>query len=179
MSVAVFDIDPESRRVLEFDELLDWIADSCRTAPGAERARALAPETDPRRIEDRLQAVEELREILEEQGAVIPGGLPDPTGALERLAVRGMPLEALALRGLAIVLTTGAELRSRLSSLEPERFPYLQQLGTRIPDLRGEVREVLEYVEPDGRIADGASLELARIRADRVAVGDRLQRMLE
>jgi DNA mismatch repair protein MutS2 len=176
---AKLDLDPESRRALNLDGLLEWIAESARTAPGARELRELTPRTDPAWIAAELDAVEEVRRQLQRHGMLLPHSLPDPGPHVGALSVLGADLEALALRGLALVADAASRLGERMRSLEAEEAPRLRRLGEEIPDLRDAVGDVLAYVDGDGQIADEASDELRRIRAERARVGRRLRRLLE
>ncbi|HKQ62138.1 MAG TPA: hypothetical protein VJS92_12685, partial [Candidatus Polarisedimenticolaceae bacterium] len=60
MSPAALDLDPQSRRSLEFDGLLDWIAALARTVPGVPAVRALRPLADAPAARTELSAVDEL-----------------------------------------------------------------------------------------------------------------------
>jgi DNA mismatch repair protein MutS2 len=174
-----FDLDPESRRALEFDDLLEWVSSYARTRAGHTRVRQLRPSGDPFVVGAELDAVEEMRVLLAEEGKPIPGELPDPAEALAGLSCEGMRLEAASLRGIAELLLVVAGLRRQLSRLDQESHPHLGRLGRTLPDLSAEAHDVKSCIEPDGRISDDASVELRRIRSARARVGDRLRRMLE
>jgi DNA mismatch repair protein MutS2 len=174
-----FDLDRESRRALEFDELLDWVASYARTGPGHTRLLALKPSGDPYLVGAQLDAVEEMRALLADEGKLIPGELPDPAEAIAALAYEGMRLPAAELRNIAELLLAVAGLRGLLSRLDRESHPHLERLGQALPDLSTEARDINSCIEPDGSISDDASVELRRIRSSRAKVGDRLRRMLE
>ncbi len=174
-----FDLDPESRRALEFDDLLEWIASYARTDPGQSRLLALKPSGDPFLIDAELDTVEEMRALLADEGKLVPGGLPDPAEALAGLAYEGMRLPAADLRNIAELLLVVAGLRRLLSRLDRESHPHLERLGQALPDLSAEARDIKGCIGPDGSIGDDASIELRRIRTSRAKVGDRLRRLLE
>ncbi len=179
MSVPRLDIDPESRRVLEFDAVLDRVAAHAATSLGAAHVRALEPIADAATIEAEHATVEEAARHLSEAGRIVERGLPDPSAALEVLAVAGVRISPPAVRDLAMVILAASDLRERLLALEDAAYPFLRALGGRIPDLRAEARPVARGVMPDGRIADEASAELGRIRTAIARVGEKLRRMLE
>jgi DNA mismatch repair protein MutS2 len=179
MSSVIVDLDPQSRTALEFDELLDWLAEFARTPGGARRVKALQPSAEAANVVAELQTVAEVRAYLEAQGGLVPGTSGDPTASLRSLAVAGMRLDATRLYELASVVMAAADLRVRLVGLDEARSPRLSRIGRRLPDLRREAEVVLRCVEPDGRIADQASPELRRIREDQARVANRLRRMLE
>ncbi|MCP3979514.1 MAG: hypothetical protein GY716_09320 [bacterium] len=172
------DVDPETRRALQFDELLEWLAGLARTAPGARRVLALRPVCDEQRIRHELESVREVERLLAERATPVPSGLPDPEEAARALSLAGMRLDATSLRGLAAVAHAAAELRDTLIRLAADSYPRLREQGSRLPDLGLEAAEVLRGIEPDGRLADDASPGLARIRRRRRKAGEDLQNKL-
>jgi DNA mismatch repair protein MutS2 len=174
-----FDIDGESRKALEFDELLEWVASYARTEPGRQRVAGLSPSADLPVLAAELDSVEELRALLAEDGKLIAGAIPDPAPAIEALKFEGMRLEPAMLRDLAENIMVVAGLRKRLARLEADDHPHLHRLGGGFPDLSPQARDIRDCIEPDGHISDDASGELRRIRNTRTRVGERLRRMLE
>jgi DNA mismatch repair protein MutS2 len=174
----VVDLDTNSRLALEFDELLDWVASFARTPLGAERVRALQPVAEEGTISAESRAVSETGRTLEAHGMLLPGSLPDPSGACDALGVSGMRLDPESLRDLATLGVAAGDLRVRLLDLDRSSFPTLRQFGERLPDLDRTCRTVLEGIGPDGRVQDSASAELRTIRRTMVRLGDRVQRLL-
>jgi DNA mismatch repair protein MutS2 len=172
------DLDRESRRALEFDALLEVVASHARTPMGAGRVRSLRPWSDAERLREELATLAEVRHRLP-QGPLVAGFVPDPGAVLGALAVEGARIEAKALRALASAVGAATELRDRLRSLAVEEFPRLRAVGEGLPDLHAEARVVLDHVDPDGRILDGASPELGALRGAIAAIGERLRRVLE
>lgn len=173
------DLDPETRAALELDGLLALVASHAVTPIGAERILGLAPSASADEIETELGKVEEAGRHLVEVGRLVSGGLPDPAKAMAVLPVEGARTEPAAVRDLAIVLLGASDLRARLLDLDADHAPLLRAMGAATPDLRAEARPVVRGVLPDGRLADEASAELARIRGTVAKVGERLRRMLE
>jgi DNA mismatch repair protein MutS2 len=176
---APFDLDPETRRVLELDAVLEYAASFASSAPGRERLLALVPVADPKALDAEHAMVEEAAIHLDRNGRLLPGRLPDPGPALAPLRVEGMQVDPLPLRDLASVLLDAADVRNRLLALEGEGFGGLRELGGAIPDLKTLARPVVSHVAPDGRLEDAASPELGRIRQTIARVGERLRRQLE
>ena len=174
-----FDLDTDSRRALEFDELLEWVASFTRSRPGELRVRSLTPSVVPDRVRAELAAVEEVRACVAEGGSLLPGALVDPAPAIAALQVEGSSLDPPVLRDLAALLVAVSDLRRRLVQLEENGYPQLRRLGGILPDLREEAADILQCIEPDGRISDDASAELRRVRRSAGAIGERLRRMLE
>ncbi len=164
MNPHALDLDPDSRQALEFDALLRVVAEQAATAPGTDRVLALAPVHHPQRVREEHERVHEVREILAAEARLVSGGLPDPRPALAPLAVEGVALDPRQLRDLAAVARAASDLRRRLVVGDEASPSRLGELARRLPDLAAEARRVLGSVEPDGRLADEASAELARLR---------------
>ena len=173
------DVDAETRRALEFDAVLDGVAEHAATAMGASSIRELRPMADGEWIGAEITAVAEASRHLAEHGRCLTGGLPDPGPVLERLAPEGGRLDGRELRDLATVLATADEFARRLAALSQEDYPRLQEIGAAVPRWRDEAEVVVESVGPDGRLTDHASRELGRIRGQIGRVGERLRGMLQ
>jgi DNA mismatch repair protein MutS2 len=173
------DVDAETRRALEFDAVLDGVAEHAATAMGASSIRELRPMADGEWIDTEITAVAEASRHLAEHGRCLAGGLPDPGPVLGRLAPEGGRLDGRELRDLATVLATADELARRLVALAQEDYPRLHEIGVAMPRWRDEAEVVVESVGPDGRLTDHASRELGRIRGQIGRVGERLRSMLQ
>ena len=173
------DLDRESRRVLEFDAVLERVASFAATPLGLDEVAALEPRIDADRLRGELAVLRETQRYIDEQSRLVLGQLPDPRPVLEPLAVSGVALEPRALRDLAAVLEAAAGLRAALLELSHDEFPELSRLGAELPDLWREARVVLDCVDTEGSIADSASAELRRIRGARSRMGRQLHGMLE
>ena len=175
---SAVDLDEESRRALEFDELLDWVADFARTPLGGRRLRALHPSRDFETVRGELAGVAEVRQCLRERSHLVPGRLPDVTQAIDTLRVEGTRLEGKSLRDLASVLKATGTLRSAVQGLAGEEYPRLNRLVPDLPDLREPSEPVLRRTDLEGQILDGASPELRRLRGQVTRAGERLRRLL-
>ena len=105
------DLDPESRRALEFDGVLEHVAGFARTPMGARRVAALAPLYDAHGLEAELEAVSQTERGYAAEGNLIPGGIPDPGRALRVLVVEGTRLEPGELRDLATLAIAASRMR--------------------------------------------------------------------
>ncbi len=175
----MLDLDPDSREALEFDPLLRLISTYARTRAGADAVLAIPVLTDPAAIESAHGLVLEATTHLERRGRLLSGFLPDPAPGLARLRIPGERLETGELRDLALVLEAGGETGSSLAGLPEREYPGLRLAGAGVPDLRHEVRPILECIGPDGALTDDASAELRRIRQALARNGRRLRQMLE
>lgn len=174
-----FDLDPESRRVLQWDALLDWVSAFCRTPPGAAAVRRLSPDARVSAIRSELEAVEEVRRLHAEEGALLPAGLPDPAEGLGALGVEGLRLEPLLLRAVAGWLDAAAALRGRFHRGGKAEAARMETLARELPDMGPQAKKLLRSIEPDGSLSDAASPTLRDIRRRRSRTEERLRRQLE
>ena len=175
----VLDLDQESREALEFDALLGLVSAYAGTRAGADAVLALPVLTDPVSIASAHELVQEAMFHLERRGRMLSGFLPDPTPGLVRLKVPGERLETGELRDLAMTIMAGGETGADLAGLPERDYPNLRRTGFSVPDLRSEVRPILQCIAPDGTLTDDASSDLRRIRQALARNGRRLRQMLE
>ncbi len=178
-SPPILDLDPDSRKVLEFDQLLGLISTYARTRAGATAVLSIPVLSDCGQIETAHDMVREAMAHLERRGKLLAGFLPDPAPGLARLQVPGERLETGELRDLALVVEAGGATGEDLAALPVREYPELSRAGAGLPDLRREVRPVLQCIGPDGALTDDASRELRRIRQALAGNGRKLRRMLE
>jgi DNA mismatch repair protein MutS2 len=172
------ELDSETRRALAFDRLLELVGGYTRTALGRRRVEDLAPLADEAAIKHELALLGEVMAARAGGERLQEGELPDPSAVLTILRVEGAVLEPRPLRDLAESLCAASNLRATLGKLDNAEFPLLQQLAGGIPDLEALALELLDGIDPEGRLEDAASPELARIRRAQARVSERLQRLL-
>ncbi|HJQ98096.1 MAG TPA: hypothetical protein VJ826_07250, partial [Candidatus Polarisedimenticolaceae bacterium] len=172
-------LDAESRRALELDQVLAYAASFASTAPGRERILEGAPVADLDLLRAEHESVAEARAYVGRVGRLLAGRLPDPGPAASALAVEGLPVEAAALKDLASCLLAAADLGKRLAGLEETGLPHLAALGRSVPDLSAAAGPIVRGIGADGRLEDGASKALGRIRQAIATTGERLRRQLE
>jgi DNA mismatch repair protein MutS2 len=177
-ATRTFDLDATSRDALELDAVLAYVASFSETTTGRSRLLATAPSASGEDLAEEHAAVWEARDHLLRFGRLLPGRLADPEPALAGLAIDGLLVDPLPLRDLASTLLAAASLGKRLGGIEGEGFEALKVLGRGIPDLGALARAVADHVAPDGRIEDGASPELRRVRVAIAKTGERLRRQL-
>ena len=173
------DLDADSRDALELDAVLEYAASFAASAPGRERLLRATPLADLDGLSREHQAVGEAADYVARVGRLLAGRVPDPTPAQRALAVDGLPVEPGALRDLASCLLTAADLGKRLAGLEDAGLTHLAAIGRAMPDLTAAAAPIARGIGPDGRLEDGASKALARIRQAIATTGERLRRQLE
>ena len=166
-------VPPSVLDTLEFPAALERVAVHAVSPLGAARVRARTPAIDRDAIRESLAQVAELAARIIADESIRAEPVPDIGPVLELLAVPGSVLEGPALadvgRALAAARVVGAEL-GRLAALAPRSAA----LRVALPPKELETR-LVEGLDPDGTVRDGASKDLARARQ---AVRETRQRLV-
>ena len=154
----------DAARRLEFPELLAELAARVRFARSAEALTALTPLAEVGAIEARRARVAAWQRLLEEGREPELEGLVDLGEGLERCKTPGAQLPGEALWQLARCLGAIARLGDFLADARL-LAPVLHADWGNPPDLRGLAGEIERCVDEEGRLRDGASPTLARLRS--------------
>lgn len=133
-----------------------------RTPLGALEVNALAPLSSLEEARTRIEAIRQVRSLLARQEPPPVEGAQDVRAALS-LGEKGVMLEGPALRAIADTMRSGSILRRHLLGHEREA-PLLYGMAASISDLGRVAEEVHRSFDPDGQLADSASLELGPLR---------------
>jgi DNA mismatch repair protein MutS2 len=182
-----------SADVLEYEALRTLLGRYLSSPPGKAELARIAPHTDAARLSadlaDAGEAIEYLRSAARPQtaarGAAIRiefGGFPDLTEAVHKLRIEGASLEGKEIFDLFGVLDRAADAKSMLNAVA-ERFPRLGARAQSIGDFRALLKDLEGKIQPDGSVADHASVALARLRRDierqRKSIQGSLERFLK
>ncbi len=182
-----------SADTLEYESLRGLLGRYVSSPPGKAELARIAPHTDAARLAadlaDAGEAVEYLRSAARPQtaarGAAIRidfGGFPDLTEAVHKLRIEGASLEGKEIYDLFHVLDRAADAKSVLNAVA-ERFPRLGARAQFIGDFRTLLKDLEGKIQPDGSVADHASVALARLRRDierqRKSIQGSLERFLK
>ncbi|AUX25929.1 DNA mismatch repair protein MutS [Sorangium cellulosum] len=168
---------PKTRADLEWDRVLEALAERCASRAGKRLARAL-PFAATRA--EALTALAEVREAVQLDAA----GEPLPTrdvaeieAALDRARI-GAALANEELRAVLGLLEAARTLRQYLQGRR-HAAPSLYAACAVDPELDAVARDLAFAFDPDGTLSDRASPQLESLRAERRAVRERLVRRLE
>ncbi len=159
-------------QTLELPKILERLAAHASFAVGAEKARALAPSTDPTEIRERLATTTEARRFLALYPLTDLGGARDVRPMVEA-ARREAVLTPPDLLDIAQTLQAARRLRQTLTRQEAQ-FPRLAAMAARLEPCPELVEAVERVLDERGEVRDDASPALARIRSDLRAAHDRL-----
>ena len=170
-------MNPRTVRVLEYDKILEKVAEYCAFSGGAELARSLLPSDDLDTIRDRLAETDEAFRLLEQKNDVSFGGVRDLAPLMDK-AERGALLFAPDLLEVKNTLLRARSLRNLLTRLE-HAFPRLAAMAFNIEPCDHVVAEIGRCINDRGEVVDGASAKLASIRSELRSAQDRLLSTLE
>ena len=174
MSVGV---SPAVLETLEFPAALERVATHAVGALGAARLRGRVPAVEPEPIHAALAQVAELAALLLRDDAIRAEAVPDIATALDLLHVPGSALEGRPLTLVGQTLTAARVTAADLAKLATEA-PRTAALRVDPPPRELE-RRLLESLDPEGQLRDGASRGLARARRAVREARDRLIQKLE
>jgi DNA mismatch repair protein MutS2 len=181
-----------SAEVLEFESLRELLGRFVSSPMGRRELEKVEPHTDRARLEADLaeagEAIEYLRLAARPQpaarGAAIRidfGGLPDTETAVQKLRIEGASLDPREIFDLFALLDRAADAKSVLTAAA-ERFRRLGARAQTIGDFRALLHDLSGKINPDGTVADHASVALARLRRDierqKKAIQESLERFL-
>ena len=156
-------MDERTLILLEYERLLDYLAQEAVSEPGTVRCLGLRPDLDADQARANWLLVDEALGILNLEGAPPLEGITDISHILDRLEVEGSLLRPLEL--LAVLRVARASRRVRKFILA-QTVLKLHEAAETLPVMR-DLESILERsIGPDGEILDTASTELARVRRE-------------
>ena len=157
-------IDPHGLQVLEYQQVLEVLADFAASQLGRNAALALYPSTDATWIRCQLAQTSEMKALLDQHIRIPLAGLKDITAILSHVGKKQTLLEPDQLLAIADTLSACTRLRSFFMSLEPDKAGHLQELASPLEDFTDLVDDIDRCVESDQRLKDTASNRLQQIR---------------
>ncbi len=148
--------------VLEFERVLERVAQRASSELGRERVLALSPRTDRAEVVRELERVAAVLDFLEERPDWSLGAVPDLGATLAELRAEGAVLEAKALHLVGSLLNTSRLLKEALPAQAVEG--PLAATASRLLALRPIEDEIARSVDPEGGVLSTASRDLKRIR---------------
>ncbi len=173
-------MDSRTLRVLEFDKILERLAEHTSFSLGRERALALAPTDDIRQAVVWQAETREARRLLDEKSDVHLGGVHDLRPFVEQAAIGStlLPVDLLTIRSTLVRGRTLARTLGRLG----ETFPNIADHAQRIAVPADLIDEIGRCIDERGEVLDSASDTLMRVRRElreaHARLMDRLQRII-
>jgi DNA mismatch repair protein MutS2 len=163
------ELSHSSTRVLEFEPLRELLRSYAASPLGKARIAALTPSTDRDWIETQQQLATEIRDFRRTGGRFEFAGLVDIDSLVKKSRIQGAVLETTDIRDVILAVDRAAEWRE--ITLHPpaalrSNWEGVCKLSTRIVDFAEFLRGFRNKIQPDGKLEDKASPELARIRRE-------------
>jgi len=174
-------VNAQAFRALEFELVLERLADAAATPYGSERARGLVPATAADEVERRQSLTSEAVALLDHAAEPPLQGIPDIDAAVE-FAGRGGALAPRALLDVAAAVEGALRARSTLAG--QDLAPALAEIGASISPALGALAEEIRRCvdEETASVRDTASPRLRQLRRElrdgRRRVEETLQRLV-
>jgi DNA mismatch repair protein MutS2 len=169
-------MNKKSIRILEFDKILEQLAELASFSAGAELARALVPVADPELAGRWQLETEEARTLLDRRSDITIGGARDVRQQADR-AERGFVLEPAELLDVRATIVAARQLQRKLLKAQ-EEYPNLAAVAELIEECPGIVSAVGGALDERGEVLDSASDRLAGIRRQLRITHNRIQEKL-
>ena len=158
-----------SARVLEFNSLRELLRGYATSPLGQARIAKLAPSIDWDWIENQQELASEIREFRRVGGRFEFSGLIEISTQLEKSRIAGAALETTEIRDVVLVVDRAAEWRE--IGLHPpanmkSEWRGVRALSESVEDFTEFLRFFRNKIQPDGKLEDRASPELARVRRE-------------
>lgn len=171
-------IDEHSCEVLEFDKVRAILAGYAASDLGRDLSRQVVPLVDVARIEESLSMVSEMKGVFEADRRFPIDGIKDVRGSLRKAEIEGAYLEPQELLDLKEALRVARAIKGFFQDTDGG-YPLLERLASRMVVIRDIEQYIEKAVDPSGKVCDGASVELARIRREYGRAKERLKDKLD
>ena len=149
--------------VLEFERVLDKVAQRASSEPGRKSLLERFPGTDRDGIVSELGQVEATARFLEERPDWDLGPIPDVRDKLDQLSTEGAVLDASGLHQIRLLICTSRLLSVELRSVE-EPMLELVTIAGKLIELGSLEETIGRSVDEKGMVLNSASRDLNRIR---------------
>ena len=150
---------------LEYDRVLDLIAERCMTSMARQQVLSLVPREDFNWISGRLGLVEEILRVLHEDVQVLPGTFPSVRAYLSKLSVEGYVLDREQIVEVLNLLQISTAAASAVHGLDEEEYHNLREALAGLTDFSAPVKHASRILDHEGNVRPDASPELKRISA--------------
>ncbi|WP_281991152.1 endonuclease MutS2 [Aquimarina aggregata] len=150
---------------LEFDTILDHIADLCNTDLGKSKATLITPYSSKEKVLVALQEVSEYKSSSANDVRIPNHGFDSITKEIQLLNIENTFLEAFNLKKLVAISNTTNELLAFFRK-NNELYPVLYNSSSAVPFTKEITSLIDAVVDKFGEVKDNASSTLLRLRKD-------------
>lgn len=168
----------KTKKTLEYDKIIEYIAAKCVSETGGIRLKNSAPVLDADTLQNILFQVKEMREIFLADGGFPIWNYYDIRILLNKIEPEESFLETADFLKVQNFLEVIAEVHSFYNKVK-EKYPYLGDIINRLKQKDKLLTQIKFTIEPSGNIYDNASPELKAIRRDIAKVNDDIHHRLE
>ena len=173
----IIGMEEKALHILEYDKIIDRLAEFATSAAGRELCHKLRPSSDIRRIREWQKNTSDARDRIRLKGQALSfAGVKDIGESLKRVEVSGS-LGAQELLAVSAVLTVAARAKQygRMSEDESEdREDSLSETFSLLEPLTNVNNEIKRCILSEDEISDDASPELFSIRKKMRQTSDRI-----
>ena len=177
MNQTVTELDQKARLTLEYDKVLDMLAEQTGCDGARERAKQLTPAAELDEVKERLALTEQARLLIGRKGSPPIYGVKDIVPALER-AQKGAALSPRELLRVATVLRAARALQSYIEQ-DTEDTPGIREMFSLLTPQKTLKERITTAILSEDEISDAASPELASIRRKIMAASARIKETLQ
>jgi DNA mismatch repair protein MutS2 len=163
-----------SSELLEFEQLKQLVGRFIAGPLGRLELEKVEPGSDRAQLEEALAETAEAMDLLRGDSKPPLTGLADCTMAVQKLRIEGAVLEGREIADLTMLLDRVTQIRSLLQGA-----PRLAARVSGLADFRPLLKDLTGKIQPDGQVADHASVALNRIRRDKEKQQRLIQESLE
>jgi len=170
-------MDQKTLFTLEYDKVLEKLANYAAFSASADLARNLRPSDQLAEVRERQALTTEARFLLSMFADTTVGGSRDIRPLVNRAAQHGI-LEPTDLLSIKYTLAAARDL-SRSLAEQAEKLPLLAQLGSQLPPPPGIIEAITRTISDRGEVQDNASPRLSSLRSEIRVAHDRLMTRLQ
>lgn len=163
---------------LEFDKVLQLLADCALSSAGREACLALKPQVVEPFVKEDSKRTWQCFRLVEERLSLPLGPFPDIRPTCERADHSGVALEGQKLRDVLAVVTR-ARLLAGFFRRDAAAFDRLKVYADRLPALPDLETALDRCLDEDGSLQDGASPTLRSLRRQVRSLGEDIERRLQ
>ena len=163
---------------LEFDKVLQLLADYALSSAGREACLALKPQIAEPFVEEDSERTWQCFRLVEERLSLPLGPFPDIRPTCEKADHSGVALEGQRLRDVLAVVTR-ARLLAGFFRRDAAAFDRLKGYADRLPALPDLEAALDRCLDENGSLKDGASATLRSLRRQVHSLGEDIERRLQ
>lgn len=157
-------MEAQALKVLEFDKIVNMLAEHTACSLGQERALALVPQTDIEFIRRMQTETSEAKDILDSHGSMPLGGITDVRLLIHKASLDAV-LQPLDLLDVAQTFAAARRLRSFLLKFK-DQYPEMVRAASEISGFEKIEQQVANCISASGDVLDSASPALGHVRSD-------------